>query len=102
LFASTTFITSNIFGFTKLNAENIVKHYHKVFTDKIDGVIFVKSDILKYLLPEGEKVWWEMEYLNYKSKISDDIKKMSDDGSREYQEDSGDLEISASQVKSEE
>ena len=90
LFPSTTFITSNIFGFTKLNAENIVKHYNKVFSDKIDGVVFVKSGILKFLLPDGEKNWWEMEYLNYKSKRSEEVRRegmISDDLSRWYQDD---------------
>ena len=68
IFPTTTFITSNIFGFTDLNAKNIVHHYNKVFDEKIDWVIFVKSDILKYLFPDWEKLIWEMEYLNWKAK----------------------------------
>jgi len=36
IFPTTTFITSNIFGFTDLNAKNIVHHYNKVFDEKID------------------------------------------------------------------
>ena len=71
IFPNTTFITSNIFGFTDLNAKNIVHHYNKVFNEKIDWVIFVKSDILKYLFPNWEKLIWELEYLNWKAKNDD-------------------------------
>ncbi len=67
LFWKTTFITSNIFWFTDLNAVNIIKHYNKVFKDKIDWVIFLKSDILKYLVKNWNNMRRELEYLNWKS-----------------------------------
>ena len=69
LFPKTTFLTSNIFWFDNLNWENIIKHYHKVFSDKIDWVIFVKSDILKYLIPNWQKILRDLEIINYKAKI---------------------------------
>ena len=73
LFPKTTFLTSNIFGFTSLNAKNIISHYNKVFNDKIDGVIFVKSDILRYLLKDWDKIFLQMEYLNYLSKEKNNL-----------------------------
>jgi len=67
LFKYTSFISSNFFGFTDLNAQNIIKIYENVYHKNIDGVIFVKSDILKYLLVDGEKTLWKMEVMNYKN-----------------------------------
>ena len=67
LFKYTSFISSNFFGFTDLNAKNIIHIYEKTYHKKIDGVIFVKSDILKYLLVDGEKTLWKMEVMNYKN-----------------------------------
>lgn len=69
LFPKTTFLTSNIFWFDNLNWENIINHYHKIFSDKINGVIFVRSDILKYLFPNWEKILRDLEIINYKAKL---------------------------------
>ena len=70
LFKYTSFLSSNFFGFTKLNWENIIAHYKKAYpNEEIDGVIFVKSDILKYLIQDGEKIIWKMETTNYKNLI---------------------------------
>jgi len=69
LFTYTSFLNSNYFWFTDLNAKNIITHYKKAYHKKIDGVIFVKSDILKYLMVDGEKLIWEMEIMNYKNLI---------------------------------
>jgi len=67
LFKYTSFLNSNYFGFTDLNAKNIILHYKKAYWKDIDGVIFIKSDILKYLIVDGEKLIWKMEIMNYKN-----------------------------------
>lgn len=64
IYPKTTFLTSNIYWFTKLNGKKIVEHYNKIFSDKINWVIFVKSDILKYLFVNGDEKIWKMEVLN--------------------------------------
>ena len=67
LFTYTSFLNSNYFGFTELNWKNIIAHYKKAYNKKIDWVIFIKSDILKYLFIDGEKLVWKMEVMNYKN-----------------------------------
>jgi len=74
LWPSTTFLTSNIYGFTALNGQSIIKHYNQVFTDKISWVIFVKSDILKNLFPDWKQKIRKMEVLNALSKSQQDYK----------------------------
>ena len=70
IWPTTTFINSNIYGFTKLNWQRIIQHYNQVFPDKIDGVIFIKSSILKNLFPDWKKTIRKMEVLNALSKSS--------------------------------
>jgi hypothetical protein len=68
LFTYTSFLNSNYFWFTELNWKNIIVHYKKAYPNKkINWVIFVKSNILKYLLVDGEKISWKMEMINYKN-----------------------------------
>ena len=85
LFTYTSFLSSNYFGFTKINAENIINHYKKAYPHKkIDGVIFVKSDILQYLLPDGEKIIWKMEVINYKNLILKRLWKLNSSIKKQY------------------
>ncbi len=70
---STTFINSNIYWFTNLNGKSVISLYNKIYDEKIDGVIFVKSNILEKLLNNGRGVYWEMEFMNYLSGKSDDV-----------------------------
>lgn len=74
LWPQTTFLTSNIFWFTKLNGESVIKHYNQVFDDKIEGVIFLKSTILEDLLSNGKKAIWKMEVLNALNKSEGNYK----------------------------
>jgi len=70
LFPTTTFITSNIFWFTELNWKKIIEHYNQVFPNEpINWIIFIKSDILKYILNDWEKILWKMEIINYMNKL---------------------------------
>lgn len=64
LWPTTTFLTSNIYWFTDLNGENVVKHYNQVFSDKIEWVVFIKSDIVKYLFADWQDLLRNMEVLN--------------------------------------
>ena len=75
VFTGTTFINWNIYGFSDLNWQNIIKLYNKWFDDRIDWVVFIKSDILNYLFEDGKKIWWEMEFINMLSVNNYDIKK---------------------------
>lgn len=61
---STTFLSSNIYAFTDLNWESVIRHYNQVFPEKIAWVIFLKSDILKYLIPDWYIWLRKMELLN--------------------------------------
>jgi len=70
LFSTTTFLTANIYWFTKLNAENIIRHYNQVFPEKINWVIFFKSSILEYLIPAWKEKIRNMEVLNSIKKYS--------------------------------
>ncbi len=76
---STTFINSNIYWFTDLNGKSVIDLYSKIYKDKIDGVIFVKSNILEKLLSNGREIYWEMEFVNYLSGISNKVDKNAED-----------------------
>ncbi len=70
LWSKTTFLTSNIFWFTKLNGESIIRHYNQVFDDKISWVIFLKSSVLENLFPNWKEKIRKMEVLNALSESS--------------------------------
>ena len=72
---STTFINSNIYWFTDLNGKSVIDLYNKIYDEKIDGVVFVKSNILEKLLNNGREIYWEMEFMNYLSGKSDNVDK---------------------------
>jgi len=67
LFSKTTFINSNWFWFTDLNWKNIVNHFYNAYWIKVNWVIFIKSNILKYLFVNGKKLLRNLEIINYKS-----------------------------------
>lgn len=75
-------IASNKFWFTNIDGDNLIQLYNKTFNDKesetyipaeicndmchrpIDGVIFVKTDILKKLIPWLDKKTREWQFMN--------------------------------------
>ena len=69
IFKTTTFINSNIFWFTDINWKNIVNHFKNAYWTKINWVFFIKSNILKYLFLDGEKLLWNLEITNYKNLV---------------------------------
>lgn len=75
-------IAANKFWFTNIDGSNLIELYNKTFNDKesetyipaeicndmchrpIDGVIFVKTDVLKKLIPGLDKKTWEWQFMN--------------------------------------
>jgi hypothetical protein len=75
-------IAANKFWFTNIDGDNLIQLYNKTFNSKqsntyippelcndmcnrpIDGVIFVKTDILKKLIPWLDKKTWERQFMN--------------------------------------
>lgn len=68
-FPTTTFINSNFMWFTDKNWENIIKHFKNAYNERINWIFFIKSDILKYLFQDWEKLLWDLEITNYKNLV---------------------------------
>ena len=54
----------NKFGFTDLDGRNIADLYQKIFDQPIAGVIFVRTDIFAYIIPDFAKQIRELQFMN--------------------------------------
>ena len=58
------FVSINKFGFTDLDGYHISQLYQKIFDKPIAGVIFVRTDIFAYIIPDFAQKIRELQFMN--------------------------------------
>lgn len=62
---TTRFLSANQFGFTDIDAQQLIQIYEETFPDDpIRGVVFVASDAIEELLPSYTAKHREFEFIN--------------------------------------
>lgn len=58
------FLGGNMVWFTAIDGKSIVDIYEQTFHERLDGVIFLKYDAFRYLLPDFDHLSWTREFQN--------------------------------------